>query len=102
MAVRLPPRLLLLCLVALSPGPASASGGDQDRARLALERGEIRPLDEVLRAVRDKAPGDVVSLDLKRDDGRWIYKLKVLAGSGKRRTVEIDAKSLQIVDDDDD
>ena len=102
MAVRLPPRLLLLCLVALSPGPASASGGDQDRARLALERGEIRPLDEVLRAVRDKAPGDVVSLDLKRDDGRWLYKLRILGTDGRRRDVKIDASSLKLLDVDDD
>jgi len=69
---RLPSRLLL-CLLALCPIPSGASGGgDQDRARLALERGKIRLSDEGLQAVRDKSPGDGVCPDPKRDDGRWI------------------------------
>lgn len=88
-------------------GVGSASGpvrvkDDQDQARQALERGEIRSLDEVLRAAREKVPGDVVKLDLKRDDGRWLYKLKILTPQGRRREVKIDAGSLKVVDDDDD
>lgn len=75
---------------------------DADRAREALERGEIRPLEEVLRAARAAVPGDVVAVDLKRDDGRWLYKLRILGPDGKRRSVKVEAQTLRILDEDDD
>jgi uncharacterized membrane protein YkoI len=97
-------RAATLCLLATLAGvglPARASE-DADRARRALEKGEIRPLDEVLRAAREAAPGDVVSVDLKHDEGHWLYKLRILGADGKRRTVKVDAGSLKILDEDDD
>ena len=48
------------------------------------------------------APGEVVKVELKRDDGSWLYEFKVLTPPGKRREVEIDARSLKVLDDDDD
>jgi uncharacterized membrane protein YkoI len=97
-------RLATLCLLASLSGAARPARGseDADRARRALEKGEIRPLDEVLRAAREAAPGDVVAVDLKHDEGRWLYKLRILGTDGKRRTVKVDAGSLKILDEDDD
>ena len=80
-------------------GPAAASGGDQGQARRALEKGEIRPLDQVLAAVRAAVPGDVVALKLERESGKWRYELKVLTPFGQRREVEIDASTLSILKD---
>ena len=95
-------RAAFLCLLAiLAGGPARASE-DADRARRALEKGEIRPLDEILRVARETVPGDVVSVDLKHGDGHWLYKLRILGADGKRRTVKVDAGSAKILDDDDD
>ncbi len=98
-------RACLLALAALPPalgaGPAR-SDDDGERARRALERGEIRPLDAVLAAARAAVPGDVVALDLKRNDGHWLYKLRILGPDGRRRDVKIDASSLKILDVDDD
>jgi uncharacterized membrane protein YkoI len=92
---------LLAALAApLAGGPLRASE-DADRARRALEKGEIRPLDAVLAAARAAVPGDVVSVDLKHDEGHWLYKLRILGADGKRRTVKVDAGTLKILDDDD-
>ena len=44
----------------------------------------------------------MVALDLKRDDGRWFYKLRILGTDGKRRTLKVDAASLRILDKDED
>lgn len=85
----------LLALLQLSPAVAES---DQDQARRALERGEIRPLDQVLDAARKALPGDVVKVELDEDDGRWIYEIKILTSGGERREVEIDAKSLQVLE----
>lgn len=102
-------RLSLLLLLAVLSGPLAASASlparaddDQAAARRAVEAGEIRPLDEVLAVARKAVPGDVVKLDLKREKGRWVYELKILDQAGKRREVEIDAKTLAVEDDDDD
>jgi uncharacterized membrane protein YkoI len=92
-------RLLpLMILPLLAATPALAGDDDQDRARRALQAGEIRPLEEVLRAVRSVLPGDVVGVELDRDDGRWIYEIKVLSPDGHRREVEIDARDLRILE----
>ncbi|CAA2154522.1 hypothetical protein MBRA_00196 [Methylobacterium brachiatum] len=96
-----PSRRVALLLLAGAAWPARASE-DADRARRALEKGEIRPLDEVLRAARAAVPGDVVAVDLKRDDGQWLYKMRILGADGKRRSVKVDAGSLKILDEDDD
>lgn len=91
----------ILCSGLAGVAPTRADD-DADRARTALERGEIRPLDEVLRAARAVVPGDVVAVDLKSDDGRWLYKLRILGPDGKRRSVKVEAKTLRILDEDDD
>ncbi len=87
--------LLLLSLFAV---PAFADDDDQDRARRALAAGEIRPLEDVLAVQRRALPGEVVGVELDRDDGRWVYELKVLTSNGDRREIEIDAGSLAVLD----
>ena len=90
--------LLAVSLIALQAVSALADASDQDRARQALERGEIRPLDQVLDVARKALPGDVVKVELDHDDGRWTYEIKILTAAGERREVEIDARSLQVLE----
>jgi uncharacterized membrane protein YkoI len=94
----------LLPLLLLVPlwGGAVAADSDQERAKAALERGEIRPLDQVLAAARKAVPGDVVAVELKRKRNIWLYELKILTAAGKRREVKIDAGSLAILEEEDD
>lgn len=91
-------RLLLVGLLCLVAAGAPARADEQDDARAAVERGEIRPLDQVIAAAKRAAPGDVVDVELERDDGRWTYEIKILTAAGERREVEIDAKSLKIIE----
>ncbi len=70
---------------------------EQDCAREALLKGEIRPLTEVLKAVREKVPGDIIEIELDREDGMWVYEVKVLPPSGRRKKLEIDARTLDIM-----
>ncbi|TDR88172.1 PepSY domain-containing protein [Enterovirga rhinocerotis] len=95
-------RLLVILLACLVLPATAARAVDQDAARRAMQRGEIRPLDQVLAAARAAVPGDVVSVELERKKGRWLYELKILTPAGKRREVKIDARTLAILDKDDD
>ena len=50
---------------------------DQDAARQAVERGEIRPLADILAAIRGKLPGEVVGVEIEQKNGRWLYEFRV-------------------------
>jgi uncharacterized membrane protein YkoI len=104
--MRIHPSLTLSVLTAalLAAGAARASGGhdhhyarDHDRARAALERGEVRPIGEVLAAAAAAVPGDVVEVELERERGRWVYELKVIAPDGRVIEVLMDAASASVL-----
>lgn len=70
---------------------------DQDCALDAVERGEIRSFAEVLESVRQQVKGQVLKVELERDDGLWVYKIKLLADDGRRKKIEVNATSLSIL-----
>ena len=94
-------------LFALAAAPVHA-GDDDDRAdhveaRALLERGEILPLARILEIVMAKEPGDVIEVELERDDGVWEYDVKVLTAAGVVRKVTLAARDgtiLKVKDDD--
>lgn len=65
---------------------------DHDRARHALEAGEIMPLKAILDRVERDTPGQVIEVELEREAGRWIYEVKLLAAGGSIVELEIDAR----------
>jgi uncharacterized membrane protein YkoI len=40
----------------------------------------------------------VVKVELDREDGIWVYEIKILTTSGRRRTVEINAETLAVME----
>ncbi|NMG75268.1 hypothetical protein GPA25_10920 [Aromatoleum diolicum] len=65
---------------------------DHDRARAALERGEVMPLRAILDRVERDYPGKVVEVELEREHERWIYEIKVLQSGGALRKLEVDGR----------
>ena len=90
----------LLCAVALAPGLAAADGRrDHDRARAALEAGEILPLAQVLERVGRSRPGQVLEVELERerDSGLWVYELKLLQPGGTLVKLHVDARTAAVL-----
>lgn len=83
----------LALLLSLIAAPAVADRDDHDRARQALEAGEILPLSAILAAAEQVRPGRVIEIDLERDDGRWVYELELVSPQGRLYEMEIDAAS---------
>lgn len=92
--------VLVLAGVLLGAGPVPALGDDLDheRAQQARERGEILPLERILALVRARVGGDVVKVELDRDDGIWVYELKVIDGRNRLLEVEVDARTGEILE----
>jgi uncharacterized membrane protein YkoI len=64
---------LLLALTCPAAEAVAEGRDDQDAARQAVERGEIKPLADILVAIRGKLPGDVVGVEIERKRDRWYY-----------------------------
>jgi hypothetical protein len=76
-----------MCAASLALGcGAAVASDDHDRARQALEAGEVLPLRTILERVDREYPGQVVDVELERErensQERWVYKLKVLRSGG--------------------
>lgn len=84
----------LVLLLGLLHGGASRAGDahDHDRARQALESGEILPLRTILERVERDYPGQVMEVDLEREDARWRYEIKVLRSDGALVKLVFDAR----------
>lgn len=76
--------------------PAAADPHDLDAVRLAVGRGEIRPLADILAGVRDRLPGDVVGVEVEKKNGSWVYELRTVDGKGRLFDVYVDARDGRI------
>jgi len=77
-------------------GVAKTDPHDHDAVRLAVERGEIRPLVEILAMIRGRLPGQVAGVEIERKAGRWLYEFRVVDGKGRLFEVYVDARTGEI------
>lgn len=100
-------RVLAACfflypVMALSEtAPPNADDVDDARehyeAREALRLGEIRPLEQIVEAVRRQIAGEIIEIEFERNDGRYVYELEIIEPSGRIVEIEVDAKSGEII-----
>lgn len=90
-----------LALLMPVPGPAD----DQDNARAAVARGELRPLSEILARVERDFGGRVLEVELERHQGALVYEIEVLTDNGRVLEVLYDGatgRQLRVMGEDDD
>lgn len=88
----------ILIAAALASGRANSDKRDRehDAVRLAVEKGEIRPLADIVAGVRGKLPGEIVGVEVERKDGRWMYEFRVVDSKGRLFEAYVDGKSGEI------
>ena len=109
---RLQPLLYLRCrvwlwpgllLLALTTGAAHADDDDDEadhaRARRAVQAGLAMPLPAILDKLKTQYPGQVMEVELEREDGRWVYEIKLLTPQGQLRKLEVDARDATVLRD---
>ncbi|MBS0593214.1 MAG: PepSY domain-containing protein [Proteobacteria bacterium] len=87
-------RLVVAGLVACALGAGGAlhaDEGDHELARQALEQGKVLPLRTVLDKVEREYQGQALKVEFERDDGRFVYKIRLLQADGRVAKLKVDA-----------
>lgn len=72
--------------------------GDHDDALAAVEARQALPLTRIFQIAQTAVPGEIIEVELDRDDGRLIYEVDILTSTGRLRQVEIDARTGEVLD----
>lgn len=93
---------VVLAVLAAGHATPACAGDDHERARRAVESGQALPLAEILRRLGGRLGGEIIEVELEREDGRYVYEFKVITPAGRVREVEVDALSAEILEIEDD
>lgn len=66
---------------------------DHDKARKALESGQVLSLQQILQKISKDYPAQVIEVELERKSNGWIYEIKQLSTDGSLSKLEVDAKT---------
>lgn len=72
---------------------ADSKDADHDRARNALQAGEVMPLKSLLAQVERSHPGQVLEVELEQEHGQWVYEFKLLQANGRLLRLDLDART---------
>jgi uncharacterized membrane protein YkoI len=75
---------------------ADSRSKDHDAVRRAVERGELRPLADILASVRGKLPGQIAGVEIEHKDGRWVYEFRLVNDKGQLFKAYVDGRSGEI------
>lgn len=90
--------LALIAVASLFPVTTALAGKDDHvEARELLKRGEILPLAQILDVAQRRVPGDVIEVELDREDTGWEYEVKVLTPTGQVRKITLNARNGAVV-----
>lgn len=78
---------------ATPPGARASDLRDHERARAAVLSGEAMPLADLRARLQRTHPGQWLELELEREEGRWVYEVKLLQSNGQLMTLDVDART---------
>lgn len=89
----------LSAAVLMSTGTASADSDRlrQGEVRQLREAGKILPMETILERARSAQPGQIVEVELEREDGRYVYEVKLIDNDDRVHKLELDAASGDVL-----
>lgn len=90
-----PMAIALLAAVMAAPFAAHADKSDHERARQAVQAGEVLPLPVVLERLQRDQPGQVLEVELEqvKGSGQWVYEIRLLRSGGGLVKLKLDART---------
>ncbi|TVQ85718.1 MAG: peptidase M4 [Chromatiaceae bacterium] len=86
-----------LGLLLLSAPVLASERLDHDTVKTLREQGSILPMERVMAAAVAAQPGELVEVELERDNGVYRYEIKILAADGRLHRLELDAATAEVV-----
>lgn len=92
------PLIFCLFLTILVPAYVRADDddddlADHDRARAALERGEVMSLRDIMGRAEASYPGRLLEVELETEKGQLVYDIEILAADGRLIELLYDART---------
>ena len=78
-----------------SPTKGDKREKDQERARAAVSSGKVASLRKLKSHLQSNYKGKVISIDLKRQFGRFVYRVKLLEKGNRVKSLTLDGMTLQ-------
>lgn len=78
------------------------SGESARRQQVLLQGQQVMELARALEIADTHVHGEVVKVELERDDDRFVYEIKVLADNGRVREIKLDAHTGALIEIEDD
>ncbi|MEO5377658.1 MAG: PepSY domain-containing protein [Magnetococcus sp. DMHC-6] len=82
--------LILLQLLWMT-GVLAEDKEDHERARHLHQHGKILSLEQILKQVLTKKPGEILEVELERKEDHFIYEVEILGKDGIIRKLYFDA-----------
>ena len=92
--------VLVAALVGWGAMPLAQASGkdDHERARAAVQAGEVLPLPQVLERLQRSHPGQVLELELEHEKGQWIYEIRLMQADGRLLKLTVDAATARVLE----
>ena len=71
---------------------------DHDSVKRLCDEGRILSMSEVMRRAARIQPGQLLEAELDRDDGRYVYEIRILDSAGLVHELELDAASGVLIE----
>ncbi|MFA5522297.1 MAG: PepSY domain-containing protein [Castellaniella sp.] len=96
-ALRLLTPVLALAMTLAAPVSMADSRRDYEFAHQALQQGRMLSLRAVLDRVTAEYAGEPVKIEFERDDGIYLYEIKLIQPSGTLLKLEVDAITGELI-----
>ncbi len=91
-----------LLLVSGAVGISRADDSDHERARAALEAGEVQPLKDIVGRVQSRCGGRVIEVEIAEQSHggshTWLYEMRMLMPKGNVLGLDVNAATAEILD----
>ena len=71
---------------------------DHDSVKRLRDDGRILSMSEVMRRAARIQPGHLLEAELDREDGRYVYEIRILDSAGRIHELELDAVSGDLIE----
>ncbi len=84
------------------PSPGAGVGAVASGSRVLVQGQQVMELARALEIADTHVHGEVLKVELERDDDRFVYEIKVLADNGRVREIKLDAYTGGLIKIEDD